>query len=83
MIVVAKFKVRLNTAKETALFVNVCMHYDCDIDCKAHDSNIVFDAKSIMGMVNLIGKDIEVSFNCDDERVVDLFKDEIQLWIKE
>lgn len=79
----AKFKVRLNTAKETALFVNVCMHYDCDIDCKAHDSNIVFDAKSIMGMVNLIGKDVDISFNCDDQRVVKLFKDEIQLWIKE
>lgn len=79
----AKFKIRLNTAKETALFVNVCMHYDCDIDCKAHDSNIVFDAKSIMGMVNLIGKDVDISFNCDDQRVVKLFKDEIQLWIKE
>ena len=79
----AKFKIRLNTAKETALFVNVCMHYDCDIDCKAHDSNIVFDAKSIMGMVNLIGKDVDVSFNCDDQRVIKLFKDEIQLWIKE
>lgn len=80
---VAKFKIKLNTAKETALFVNVCMHYDCDIDCKAHNSNIVFDAKSIMGMINLIGKDIDVSFNCDDRRVIKLFKDEIQLWIKE
>ena len=78
-----KFQVRLNTAKEIALFVNVCMHYDCDIDCKARDSNIVFDAKSIMGMVNLVGKDVDISFNCDDQRVVKLFKDEIQLWIKE
>ena len=79
----AKFKIRLNTAKDTALFVNVCVHYDCDIDCKARDSNIVFDAKSIMGMVNLVGKDVDISFNCDDQRVVKLFKDEIQLWIKE
>lgn len=79
----AKFKVRLNTAKETALFVNVCVHYDCDIDCKVHNSNIVIDAKSIMGMVNLIGKDVDVSFNCDDQRVAELFKDEIRLWIKE
>lgn len=79
----AKFKIRLNTAKETALFVNVCMHYDCDVDCRAYDSNIVFDGKSIIGMVNLIGKDIDVSFNCDDQRVIKLFKDEIQLWIKE
>ena len=79
----AKFKIKLNTAKETALFVNVCMHYDCDIDCKADKANIIFDAKSIMGMINLIGKDIEVSFNCDDERVVELFKDEIRLWVVE
>lgn len=81
MIVVVKFQVRLNTAKETALFVNVCMHYDCDIDCKARDSNIVFDAKSIMGMVNLVGKDVDISFNCSDRRVIELFKDDIQLWI--
>lgn len=78
-----KFTIKLNTAKETALFVNVCVHYDCDIDCKVHNSNIVIDAKSIMGMVNLIGKDVDVSFNCDDQRVVELFKDEIRLWIKE
>ena len=79
----AKSTIRLNTDKETALFVNVCMHYDCGIDCRAHDSNIIFDAKSIMGMVNLIGKDVEVDFNCDDQRVVDLFEEEIQLWIVE
>lgn len=77
----AKFKIRLNTAKETALFVNVCMHYDCDITCKVGRYDI--DAKSIVGMINFIGKDIELFFNCDDERVIDLFKDEIQLWIKE
>ena len=80
----AKFKIRLNTAKETALFVNVCMHYDCGIDCRAHDSNIIFDANAALDcMVNLIGKDAEVDFNCDDQRVVYLFEEEIQLWIVE
>ena len=77
----AKFKIRLNTAKETALFVNVCMHYDCPIDCLV--DRIIVDGKSIMGMVNFIGKIVTVSFNCDDERVVGLFKDEIKLWIEE
>lgn len=77
----AKFKIRLNTAKETALFVNSCMHYDCPIDCQV--DRIIVDGKSIMGMVNFIGKVVTVSFNCDDERVVELFKDEIKLWIEE
>lgn len=76
-----KFKIRLNTAKETALFVNVCMHYDCPIDCLV--DRIIVDGKSIMGMVNFIGKIVTVAFNCDDERVVELFKDEIKLWIEE
>lgn len=75
-----KLKVKLNTAKEIALFVNVCVHYDCDITCRYGRYDI--DAKSI-GMVNFIGKEIEVLFNCDDERVVDLFTDEIGLWIVE
>lgn len=76
-----KFKIRLNTAKETALFVNVCMHYDCPIDCQV--DRVIVDGKSIMGMVNFIGKIVTVSFNCNDKRVVELFKDEIKLWIEE
>ena len=76
-----KFKIRLNTAKETALFVNVCMHYDCPIDCQV--DRVIVDGKSIMGMVNFIGKILTVTFNFDDERVVELFKDEIKLWIEE
>lgn len=76
-----KFKIRLNTAKETALFVNVCMHYDCPIDCQV--DRVIVDGKSIMGMVNFIGKIVTVSFNCNDKRVVKLFKDEIKLWIEE
>lgn len=78
---VAQFKIRLNTAKETALFVNVCMHYDCMVDCQV--GRIIVDGKSIMGMIDLIGKVVDVKFYCDDDRVVDLFKDEIQLWIEE
>ena len=59
MVVMAKFKIRLNTAKETALFVNVCMHYDCPIDCLV--DRIIVDGKSIMGMVNFIGKIVRKS----------------------
>ena len=76
-----RLKVKLNTAKEIALFVNVCVHYDCDITCRCGRYDI--DAKSIVGMVNFIGKEIEVLINCDDERVIDLFVDEINLWIVE
>lgn len=75
----AKFRVRIDTAKEAALFVNACMHYDCSIDCQV--DRIVVDGKSIMAMVNFIGKNVDISFNCDDERVIELFKDEINLWI--
>lgn len=77
----AKFKIKLNTAKEVMLFVTLCAKFDCDINCVYGRYQI--DGKSLMGMINLIGKDIEVSFNCDDERVVELFKDEIKLWVVE
>ena len=75
------FKIRLNTAKETALFVNVCMHYDCMIDCQV--GRVLGDAKSIMCMINFIGKVVDIKFYCEDERIVELFKDEIKLWIVE
>lgn len=74
-----KFKIKLNTTKEVMLFVTACSKFDCDINCICGRYQI--DAKSIMGMVNLIGKDIDVNFNCDDQRVVDLFEEKIQLWI--
>lgn len=77
----ANFKIRLNTAKETALFVNVCTHYDCMIDCQV--GRIIVDGKSIMGMIDLIGKVVDVKLYCEDERIVELFEDEIKLWIVE
>lgn len=75
------FKVKLDTAQNVALFVTVCMHYDCDIICKS--GSLDGDCKSLIGMINFIGKDANVYFNCDDQRVVKLFKEEIQLWVKE
>lgn len=75
------FKVKLDTAQNVALFVTVCMHYDCDIICKS--GNLDGDCKSLIGMMNFIGKNTEVCFDCDDERVVELFRDEIKLWIAE
>ena len=75
------FKVKLDTAQNVALFVTVCMHYDCDIICKS--GSLDGDCKSLIGMINFIDKDANVYFNCDDQRVVKLFKEEIQLWVKE
>lgn len=75
------FKVKLDTAQNVALFVTVCMHYDCDIICTS--GSLDGDCKSLIGMMNFIGKNTEVCFNCDDERVVELFRDEIKLWIAE
>ena len=77
----AKFSIKLNTAKEVMMFVNICGQFDCDVNCK--HGRYIIDGKSIIGMINFIDKDIEVDFNCDDERVVELFRDEIQLWIQE
>lgn len=76
-----KFRIKLNTAKEVMLFVNVCAKFDCDIICINGRYHI--DGKSIMGMINFIGKEIEVDFKCSDMRVVELFKDEIAIWIEE
>lgn len=75
------FKIKLDTPQNVALFVTACMHYDCDIICKC--GNLDSDCKSLIGMINFIGKDANVYFNCNDQRVVELFKEEIQLWIKE
>ena len=75
------FKIKLDTPQNVALFVTACMHYDCDIICKY--GNLDSDCKSLIGMINFIGKDANVYFNCNDQRVVELFKEEIQLWIKE
>lgn len=75
------FKIKLDTPQNVALFVTACMHYDCDIICKC--GNLDSDCKSLIGMINFIGKNTDVYFNCDDQRVVELFKEEIQLWIKE
>ena len=75
------FKVKLDTAQNVALFVTVCMHYDCEI--KRKSGSLDGDCKSLIGMINFIGKDANVYFNCDDQRVVKLFKEEIQLWVKE
>ena len=75
------FKIKLDTPQNVALFVTACMHYDCDIICKC--GNLDSDCKSLIGMINFIGKDANVYFNYNDQRVVELFKEEIQLWIKE
>lgn len=75
------FKIKLDTPQNVALFVTACMHYDCDIICKC--GNLDSDCKSLIGMINFIGKDVDVYFNCDNQRVVELFKEEIQLWVKE
>ncbi len=81
MCVMTVFKIKLDTPQNVALFVTACMHYDCDIICKC--GNLDSDCKSLIGTINFIGKDANVYFNCDDQRVVELFKEEIQLWIKE
>ena len=71
----------LHSAKDVALFVRICTHYDCDIIASFEHQE--YDCRSMIGMINCVGKDIKILFNCSDERINKLFKDEIALLVKE
>lgn len=78
----SEFKIRINSIKDAAIFTNICNHFKSDIDL--YIGSVCRDAKSLNSNINFIGKNnLFVKINCDDKRVVELFKDEIKLWIEE
>ena len=74
-----KFKIKLETANNVALFVALCGQYKCDIDIQC--GRFVIDAKSLMGMLSFSpDKIVEVILHENIENIVALFEKEIRLW---
>ncbi|MCM1232303.1 MAG: HPr family phosphocarrier protein [Clostridium sp.] len=62
-------KIRLRTIDDVTDFVNVCLKYQCDIN--VYDKSKTFDAKSILGILNIqLGKIIEVQAISSDECII-------------
>lgn len=75
-------KVKLNSMKDVALFIDKCSLFDVDIDYKV--DRYVIDAKSLMGILSIsLGREAIVTINTDDKRMIDTFIDELNLWIVE
>lgn len=75
-------KIKLNSMKDVALFIDKCSLFDVDIDYKV--DKYVIDAKSLMGILSIsLGREAIVTINTDDKRMIDTFIDELKLWIVE
>lgn len=75
-------KVKLNSMKDVAFFIDKCSLFDVDIDYKV--DRYVIDAKSLMGILSIsLGREAIVTINTDDKRMIDTFIDELNLWIVE
>lgn len=75
-------KIKLNSMKDVALFIDKCSLFDVDIDYKV--DKYVIDAKSLMGILSIsLGREAIVTINTDDKRMIDTFIDELNLWIVE
>lgn len=77
-----KFKIRLETVKNVALFVAVCGEYKFDVDVCI--GRYVIDGKSLMGMLSFSADRVaDVTIHTKDENEVEKFKDDISLWLVE
>ena len=76
------FKILLNTLKNANEFVEVCGHYEEDVNY-LHGRFIV-DAKSIMGVLSCdISEVAVVEIITDDTNTIKKFKKSIEKWIVE
>lgn len=76
-----KLKVKLPSANDAVLFADKCNKYECDIDlCYQHH---VVDAKSTLGVLELINYDCTADIRTEDTDTIDEFKEDINLWIVE
>lgn len=74
------FKILLNTLKNANEFVEVCGHYEEDVNY-LHGRFIV-DAKSIMGVLSCdISEVAVVEIITDDANTIKKFKKSIEKWI--
>lgn len=72
-------KIKLLSSNDVAIFVNICNNYDCDINCKM--GSFLFDAKSLVAMIQTICNEIEIELITDNNDLKDVFYEEIKLWI--
>lgn len=81
---VSKYIVNLNEVMKLKDFVSKITKFDFDIDAKAINRNIVYDAKSIMALFSLdLSKDIEIIPHTNEVKKLQNFEEEIREYIKE
>lgn len=75
-----KFKIRLDTVNNAALFVAKCSEYKCDIDY-SYDRYVI-DAKSLMGVLSTgLEHTCMVEIHTDDAKLADRFRKSVAMWI--
>lgn len=77
-----ELKIKLNSVNDVAMFVKVCERFEEDIDYK--HGRYVIDAKSIMGILSTTIGDIAlVNIITDNNKVKEVFKEKVKLWVVE
>lgn len=72
-------KIRLESAKNAALFVASCQDYECDIDLSF--GRYTIDAKSILGVMSISSDNVcTVTIHSDDYKIINQFIDDMKLW---
>lgn len=74
-----KFKIKLGSVNDAALFVKKCGDYEEDIDYIY--GRYIIDAKSIMGVLSTdLSENAMVDFHTEDMEVINKFAEDIKLW---
>lgn len=76
------FKILLNTLKNANEFVEVCGHYEEDVNYLHR--RFIIDAKSIMGVLSCDISEVAIAeIVTDDPKIIDSFENAIEKWIVE
>lgn len=72
-------KIRLESAKNAALFVANCQDYECDIDLSF--GRYTIDAKSVLGVMSIsLDNECTVAIHSDNNKIINKFIDDMKLW---
>lgn len=75
-----KFKIKLNTVNDVALFSCLCGEYKETIDYICGRYNV--DAKSVMGIISVgLNRVCDVEIFTEEKDVIDKFIKDMKLWI--
>lgn len=76
-----KMKIRLGSAENAELFVKKCNDFNEDIDYQCGGERLVFDAKSLLGMLSArLNEVATVEIYTSNLKTIDRFKNEMSIW---